>query len=213
MATAWRAWVLTTVLSATSGCSLLFQQRLSSKADPTVEPQCNDSTAWPSIDAIFTVAALIGIVYIVATGQPDREIRVGVGAAELILFGSSGGLGGSWAARCKRARKTWDQSEEERREREAAERDQAASLERRRAAQPHGFSCTTSPSTHAAGFCTRDPLGCEQARTVVLGTVDDLTPCVAVAVAFCFDETHCAPTAGVCELQRPSENVACKETK
>jgi hypothetical protein len=68
---------------------------------------------------------------------------------------------------------------------------------------PRGFFCSTSETTPAAGFCTREKADCQRARDASLAAIPDLAECqVGEPTAFCFTtddgEERCAPTMTGC---------------
>lgn len=74
-------------------------------------------------------------------------------------------------------------------------------------APPRGFFCSSSAATPAAGFCTREKSGCQQARDAAIVAVTDLAECQLVEAAFCFTAEggdRCAPTAAVCASRASS---------
>lgn len=73
-------------------------------------------------------------------------------------------------------------------------------------ARPRGFYCASSPTTPAAGLCTRDKADCARAREAAAGVVADLAECALTETAHCFDakpgDERCVPSAEACAAQR-----------
>lgn len=229
----------------TSGCSWLFQERLPggyAAYNSSTVPRCTRTRAWAGLDTLFAISSIVGGIAasqeeVLENGSVITKTNAAPilgGILGLIVHGGSAISGFGWASDCSQAFDAYDRSDQPistDEQRELADlqkqRDREEKAKLIEASKPRGFYCTTSPTQPQVNACARDKAACEQVRGALVTAAPDVTACVLVEAAHCFDagsgnvEERCSTTGEACLVQRdgvttsnPSAAVgACAERK
>jgi hypothetical protein len=103
--------ILFTAALTSSGCSWLFQDRLSGTYTGRSEPRCTTSGGWAVADGLLATVGVAGALVIGTSDDYPEDVKntyILGGILDLVIHGGSAISGGLWAAECERAYAKWN---------------------------------------------------------------------------------------------------------
>jgi hypothetical protein len=210
---------------ALAGCAWLFQDHLPSEYTGRSEPMCTSSAGWATVDGVFAVLNVVGVIGTASDDQLSDETKrayiVG-GVIWGLIHVASGATGAGWASECRKARADFNEVTQRQALRDAQRTQEEArqyEVRKKQAEQaaasqvPRGFYCASSLTNTTISFCVRDKAECERTREVSIGAVPDVSVCTLVESAWCYGD-RCFTSQEVCNAQSArAGGLACVEVK